>query len=45
MINNSMKGDDEYIVIYLNSWQFVELNHSKFGLPFIEIQSRKTNGR
>lgn len=33
MINNSMKGDDEYIVIYLNSWQFVELNHSKFGLP------------
>ena len=34
MVNNSMKGDDEYIVIYLNSWQFVELNHSKFGLPF-----------
>lgn len=33
MVNNSMKGDDEYIVIYLNSWQFVELNHSKFGLP------------
>lgn len=34
MVNNSMKGEDEYIVIYLNSWQFVELNHSKFGLPF-----------
>ena len=34
MVNNSMKGDDEYIVIYLNSWQFVELNHSKFGLLF-----------
>jgi len=34
MVNNSMKADDEYIVIYLNSWQFVELNHSKFGLPF-----------
>ena len=25
---------EEYVMIYLNSWQFVELNDKKFGLSF-----------
>lgn len=32
MINETLQKD-EYVMIYLNSWQFSELNHSKFGLP------------
>lgn len=33
MINETLLNN-EYVVIYVNSWQFTELNHSKFGLPF-----------
>ncbi len=32
MINETLKKED-YVMVYLDSWQFVELNHSKFGLP------------
>lgn len=46
MINETLQKD-EYVMIYLNSWQFVELNDEKFGLPFyrkynlgIEMESK-----
>lgn len=32
MINETLQKED-YVMVYLNSWQFSELNHSKFGLP------------
>ena len=32
MINETLQKED-YVMVYLNSWQFLELNHSKFGLP------------
>lgn len=32
MINETLQKE-EYVMIYLHSWQFSELNHSKFGLP------------
>lgn len=33
MVNETLQKE-EYVMIYLNSWQFVELNDKKFGLPF-----------
>lgn len=32
MINETLQKED-YVLVYLNSWQFLGLNHSKFGLP------------
>ncbi len=32
MISETLQKED-YVMVYLNSWQFLELNHSKFGLP------------
>lgn len=31
MINETLQKED-YVMVYLNSWQFLELNHHKFGL-------------